>query len=240
MKKWLFGFLLMFFFACISNTNEEVIYYKEKQFSFSHLRDGTYNLSDKWIKKSENILMLHETFKKIGYKKLLTDFDSSQTLFYGLSSFYLDINKSFKTLVDSLELTYSNYEAAPKYYKEFWRRRVVEKNEAAVYRVLKEVKLEMLENEQLKFDETRVNDTLYNLLSYEVPKRKLSESERQIFLNYLKDIGLHQSIENVITGENDHFDSSKLAHSSYEILEKLTVVNANSTASITWFEDNTK
>lgn len=98
--------------------------------SFLHLRFG-YDKSNKWIRKPENILMLHETFKKIGYKNLLSTRDWESDW-----NWWLDIKKSPKDMIDSLEITYSNYQESPKYYREFWQRRVEDKNTETVYRVV--------------------------------------------------------------------------------------------------------
>jgi hypothetical protein len=55
------------------NSNEKKVLpnYQEKELSFLHLRFG-YDKTNNWIKKSENILMLHETFKKNRIQKIIS------------------------------------------------------------------------------------------------------------------------------------------------------------------------
>jgi len=72
--------------------------FEEKKLSFSELRFG-YNTSNRWIKKPENILMLHETFKMIGYENLISEED---ILSDGI--LYLDVKKNPLHLIDSLDL----------------------------------------------------------------------------------------------------------------------------------------
>ncbi len=60
--------------------------------------DYTY---EKWIRKPENIIVAHETCKKIGYEKLL-GFVSNDYIWF------LDVNKPANELIDSLIITYQN------------------------------------------------------------------------------------------------------------------------------------
>ncbi len=106
--------------------------------------------------------MLHETFKKIGYQKLM-----NEDTWISDWNWFLDVSKSPKNLIDSLEMTYSDLEDAPKYYREFWERRKVEKNHKTVYQVVREIKYIMIDSVELEFNNEVVNDTLANLISFE-------------------------------------------------------------------------
>lgn len=169
--------------------------YKERQLSFIDLRYG-YMIRNKWIKKPENIRMLHETFKSIGYENLIDE----KTWISNLDMHHTAINKSLNVLVDSLTLTYSNHLIAPKYYKEFWQRRINESNDSIVFKVLSDIKQVMINKKHLLFDTKKVNDTLKTLLSFEYPKRKLTHKEADRLLEYLLKINAFESAHNFATG----------------------------------------
>ena len=101
------------------NSNEKKVIpnFQENDLSFLHLRFG-YDKSNKWIKNPDNILILHETFKKIGYNNLISNDEWKDDW-----NWWLDVKKSPKHLIDSLEITFENYQEAPKYYREFLERR---------------------------------------------------------------------------------------------------------------------
>ena len=59
--------------SCGNNNERKIIpEFHENELSFLHLRSG-YDKSNEWIKNPDNIILLHETFKKIGYGNLLTN-----------------------------------------------------------------------------------------------------------------------------------------------------------------------
>lgn len=205
--------------------------FQEKELSFLHLRFG-YDRSNDWIKKPENILMLHETFKKIGYKNLISKEEWTSDW-----NWYLKVKKSPNNLIDSLELTYSNFQESPKYYREFWQRRMVEKNDEMVYRIVKEIKQIMIADERLEVNQESINDTLFQLLSFEYPERKLTEKETDSLLNYLIEIGLHESAFNLVSGEIEQIWNDEWKKKEREILHLL---NKSETYQRPWFEDNTK
>lgn len=235
MKNLLFTFgVLLTLAACTKNNqkNEEPFYFQEKELSFLHLRNG-YDTSNHWIKKPENILMLHETFKKVGYKKLVSKEEWTDGWCWPI-----DLNKTPKNFIDSLESTYKVYEKAPIYYQEFWQRRVNEKNDKAVYKVVSEIKLIMTTNQQIAFDAKAVNDTLYNLMDFEYPKRSLSDKEANELLNYLIEIGLHTSAYNLVSREREQFWDTKWNVTRKETLKLLG--EAKSYPETVWYKDNTK
>ena len=222
----------MILLGCGNNNEKRVIpNFQEKELSFLHLRFG-YDKSSEWIKKPENILMLHETFKKIGYKNLISEVDRVNDW-----NWYLDVNKSPKHLIDSLELTYSNFQESSKYYREFWQRRIDEKNDKIVYRVVKEIKQILIADEIIGINRESVNDTLFQLMSIEYPERKLTENESDSLLNYLVEIGLHQSAYNLVSSENGQIWNEEWDKKEGEILQFL---RKSETYQRPWFEDNTK
>lgn len=51
-----------------------------------------------------------------------------------------------------------------KYFREFWNRRIREKNGSIVFEILKEIENELYKKEKSEINEALVNDTLKNLL----------------------------------------------------------------------------
>jgi len=217
--------------SCGNNKKEAISIFEEKQFSFSHLR---FNFAPRsqWIKKPENMLILHETFKKIGYRNLL-----NESIWNDERIWELDISKSPKNWIDSLELTYREYENAPKYYNKFWKRRVTQNNHETVYQVVKEIKQIMIENTEIQVNNEIVNDTLKNLISFQYPFREISDEEANEQLEYLIKIGLHQSAYNLITSERNKYGEVNWNNSKIEIVERL---NKSDKYSRAWFYTDTK
>ena len=214
-----------------SNERKVIRNFQENELSFLHLRFG-YDKSNNWIKKPDNMLMLHETFKKIGYENLI-----KQEQLEDDWNWWLDVKKSPKILIDSLEITYNDYEESPKYYREFWQRRMNEENDKTAYKVVSEIKQILINEERIDFESKFVNDTLFNLMTFEYPERELSDRESNQLLNYLIEIGLHHSAYNLASGENGKFWNTKWEKDEKGILKSLKESESNQRP---WFEDDTK
>ncbi|MBT8232904.1 MAG: hypothetical protein KJN84_09760 [Bacteroidia bacterium] len=232
MKKLIIIAVILILISC-GNSNEKktIPTFQENELSFLHLRFG-YDKSNKWIKKPGNILMLHETFKKVGYENMINKEGWESNW-----NWWLDIKRSPKNLIDSLEITYSNYNESPKYYREFWQRRIEEKNDETVYRVVKEIKQIMIANEVIELNQESVNDTLFQLMSFEFPERDLTENEMDSLLNFLIEIGLHESAYNLVSGENGQIWNQRWNKKKDEILPLLV---KSETYHRPWLDDNTK
>lgn len=232
MKKTALLFAILSLLSCRNIDEKKVIpYYQEKRLSFLHLQWG-YDKTNNWIKKPDNILMLHETFKKIGYQNLI-----NEEVWTNSGIWYLDVKKSPKNLIDSLELTHSDYKKASKYYREFWQRRKNEGNDETVYQVVKEIKQIMIDQVKLDYKQEIVNDTLEHLISIEYPLRKITNEEANRLLDYLIEIGLHQSAYNLITGENLKFWDVKWDRNKENVF---ILLNESESYQRPWFEDDTK
>ena len=233
MKNIISIIVILILSSCGNTDSKKVIpNFEENKLSFLHLRNG-YDKSNNWIKKPENILMIHETFKKIGYKNLI-----HEDLWTSDWNTYLDVSKKPKDLIDSLEITFENQESSPKYYKEFWERRKKEGNDKIVYQVIAEIKKEMI---GVVIDQKSeiVNDTLFNLLSFEYPPRKLADKEANKLLEYLIRVGLHESAYNLASGENYEFEEFKWERKLEEIMNDLNETEDKLNLS-PWYQDNTK
>ena len=166
--------------------------YIEERFSFYDPSDKDVTLNH-WIRKPANIRTLHETFKKYGYSKIFSEYDltSNPCMIWSY------INKPCSTVLDSLILTYPQADQSPKYYREFWQRRATEQNDTTVYAVLNEVKSELMDKNNVAFNNKIANDTIYNLLRIKFKKPE-NEHEATRNFEYLTQVGLHLSAYNLL------------------------------------------
>ena len=167
--------LLLLLISCARNEKKESEFYIETQTSFFGLNHSDWTKS-KWIRKPENLKMIHETFKKFGYEKLEDAIYKSENTIIGNGIY---IKRNFDNVLDSLELTYNNQEIQTKYYTEFWNRRKAEKK-------------------QLNYENQFVNDTLVDLLKMEFDNDNLNSEKAKSDFYTLKKYGLHQSAYNLL------------------------------------------
>jgi len=218
--------------ACANNVEvDKQLHFKEKELSFKSIK-YRYEPSNNWIKQPQNLEMIHETFRAIGYNSILEYLNWTEDWTLGI-----DNTRSLKVLIDSLESTYGQKEDSPKYYREFWQRRIQEGNNKLVYKILNEIKSisagEILDQEM---NASLINDTLKYLCEIEI-KDTISNIEANKFLDYLVRIGLHESAWNVRSGENSKFDGIEWEIEASLVQEKL---NKSDTFTNAWIEDNTK
>jgi len=178
-------------------------YYIEKKLSFFDpyeiiYANGKYkgNTYKKWIRKPDNLIMLHETFKKIGYKKLFSRFDHTNWC-----GFYLDVSKPTEELVDSLILTFKADNIESKYYREFWNRRKIEQNDSVIFKILHEVSSIVYSDSVISFNDTFANDTLMQLIEIREFEDSLTDTKA-----IQKQIGLHNSAFNLLYERYRYYD----------------------------------
>ena len=218
--------------SCVNSGDEEARHsFQERKLNFSDLRFG-YDTTNRWIREPRNILMLHETFKKVGYDNLMSKSDWSDEWVW-----YLNIRKTPGNLIDSLEMTYSDLKGAPEYYKKFWKRREKEENKEVVYQIIREIKQVKNGKGGTEVDPRAVNDTLEQLVSFEYPKRDLTDAEANDFLAYLIKIGLHQSAYNVVSDQNSRFTDISWNRPKEEVIRELSESDIYQRP---WIEDDTK
>ena len=217
--------------SCQSHGENENVSYRENKPSFFHLRHNFILKSD-WVRQPENLLMIHETLKDVGYDNLIDkDFwNSNPTIFYEVY-----IKKSPKDLVDSLLLSFTSYEVAPIYYSDFWKRRIEENNHEEVYRILTDIKT-IMNDEYVDIDLSQVNDTLKLLVTMEYLDGEVSRSIALQRIEYLENIGLHESIKNLITHENHLYHSIDFDTLKDSIMARLDTATFYT---YPWFEDTT-
>ena len=233
--------LLLISTSCsITNKSEEErISYVEQRLSFFDPSEQTWlngknsgNIYEKWIRQPENIKMFHETFKKIGYRKLITEEEQFSTIVkYGIS-----IRKPMNELIDSLLLTYQLDTIDSKYYHEFWLRRSKENNKEIVYETLTEIASELYEDHLIEPEQSLVNDTLYNLIMIREFEDSINQDLALKNFNYLKKIGMHKSAYNLLYERYRYYD---IKWDRQKLADELTRDTVNCCFSA-WVEDDTK
>jgi hypothetical protein len=187
--------------GCGGSEDEKETSYIESKPSFFELKRGDVT-KNSWIKRPQNLQMIHETFKKFGYKNLLTKetLSAKPFLFEGIY-----INKTGYNLLDSLQLTYTQPYIKEKYYREFWSRRRSEKNDKIVFEIIKEINFAVKNNANSeiiakKSNPQLVNDTLINLLRIGYSNQKITKHIAIQNFETLKRFGFHQSAFNLLDG----------------------------------------
>ncbi len=235
MKQLLLVVTCLALWACSSGDDLPVdvdTSYVEHQLSFMEMQSGKHWVEVEYVRDMDHLLMLHETFKKVGYKHLL-DYeyylDMNPCLLFGY------VNHSLENLLDSLTLTYKQDSIDTKYYTEFWQRREKEGNDFAVYKVLKEVKAIYMEGkeERIAINISQVNDTLLQLLTMEYVDEINDATALQHF-NYLVAIGLHQSAYNLL------YERAAYQYINWDREALRQQLIESDEGEWVWFGDNTK
>jgi hypothetical protein len=229
-KDFLISLLLILFISCSMKVNDiRDRNYIETQTSFFNLAHGDW-LTNNWIRQPDNLKMVHETFKKIGYKNLL-----SESFLYENEFLIRDIyiKRNFYNLFDSLEITYSLEEIESKYYNEFWERRRIERNDSIVFEIVKDINL-IYNHEIISYNPSFVNDTLFGILDIQFRSDSLTDNLAHKDFETLKQYGFHQSAYNLLYERAGYYDIEWNRDSLLSNLEKSTeYIGA-------WIEDNTK
>ncbi|AZQ63122.1 hypothetical protein EI427_12995 [Flammeovirga pectinis] len=213
--------------------------YKEKKLSFfdpneTIFRDGKYQgySYEKWLRKPQNLRMVHETLKKVGYDKLIDDYDltSNPNLLWGY------VNRPLNETIDSLLITYDLKDIESKYYREFWARRKSEGNKKVVFEITKELSKLLIKGQPVKYDGNMVNDTLYNLIKIKERNSTPSMDQAKWDFDYLKSIGLHGSAYNLLF---ENYFYQDISWDKQELLNELELDSINHRSRF-WIEDDTK
>jgi len=225
---------LLTLFSCSQSDKKTRNYHVESQPTFFELKHGDWTTND-WIRKPENLKMIHETFKKFGYMDLIgTRLNDSPLI---LQEIYIK-NKPYN-LIDSLIIAFENKDLDVKYYREFWLRRQKEKNDTVVYEILKDIKsthTTFLTPEAIsdKADMELVNDTLLRLLEIEFPTQPLTKDLAIEHFETLNELGFHQSAYNLLFERSEY---SGIDWDKEQLKEKLRTTEDYVDP---WFEDNEK
>lgn len=162
---------------------------------------GTTYPNYEWLRKSENLLAVHHTLKKIGYNRILNPVIFYDTLIdtrIGADFYNLTLNE----IVDSLLITH-DLEHSNSHFSDFWVRRQNENNDSICFLILSEIK-SIYEGklDKTDFDSNKTNDTIEKLVSFDIYVQdnynNLSQEFAMKFYTYLKSIGLNQSAYNLL------------------------------------------
>ncbi len=213
-------------FACEISTIREKPKYQEKDLGFYKASDKDYTAST-WIRKSENIEIAHETFKKIGYKNLADK--------YGWCWPLQGVFRPCNELIDSLILTFQTDTINSVYYKEFWERRRKEDNHEMVYKVLKEID-SIQDGISVTPKLKKVNDTIYKMVQIISFSDSINQSEANENFKFLVRTGLHESAYNLLYERYEYYDID------WNQEELTTVLKSDSSRGNVWpiIEDDTK
>jgi hypothetical protein len=215
--------------SCLTKSTEKnELNYKENKTSFFDLAHGDWT-KNQWIRKPENLKMLHATFKKFGYVDLIpSGLDSSSEFF--LRDIY--IKRNFYQLFDSLELTYTLDTIEDRYYREFWQRRKMEKNSTIVFEIVRDINNSR--HTKLVYRPDLVNDTLFNLLEIQFEKDTLTSGQALINFETLKKYGFHQSAHNLL------FERIEYSEIDWNKDSLASTLDTSSVFEEAWFQDNKK
>jgi hypothetical protein len=227
--------LFLLLTSCNNSITDDRKNYVESEPTFFELRNGDW-LTNKWIRKPENLLTIHESFKKVGYMNLINDnllFDNPLII----QGIY--INKQGSQLLDSLELTYNQKDIKDKYYREFWHRRKTEKNDSVVYIIIKDINF-AIKNKMgsgglsLNANPKLINDTLANLLQIEFRTDSLTKQQAQQDFETLRQLGFHQSAYNLL------FENYKYQDLKWNKDSLVNTLKQSNKFNYPWFQDDTK
>ncbi|MBE7638774.1 hypothetical protein GUB10_00365 [Salegentibacter sp. BLCTC] len=206
---------IFLFLSCKKDKQSELQFYSENQTSFFSLRNGDWT-KNSWIRKPENLKMVHESFKKIGYSKLENLILNYENEFL-IQDIY--IKRNFEDLIDSLELIYDMPEIQEEYYAEFWNRRRAENNDSIVYVIIQEINSTKSDKNQLNYENHFVNDTLVDLLKIELNRDNLNLKKAESDFYTLVKYGLNQSGYNLLYERSEY---SKFELDREELKKELT------------------
>ena len=165
--------LILLLVSCVNKEKSETEFYAENQTSFFDLRNSDWT-KNTWIRKPENLKMVHESFKKFGYGELENLISKSENHFL-IQGIY--IKRNFENVMDSLQLTYNKPEIQTKYYAEFWNRRKAEENDSIVFDIIREFNSIKSDKKRLNYENQFVNDTLVDLLKIEFSNDNLNSEK---------------------------------------------------------------
>jgi len=217
-------------FGCSSPDKKIIDTFIEAQPSFYDLRNGDPT-KNTWIRNPRNLLTVHETFKKIGYRNLIDMNLLTENPFIEQGVY---INRPLRQIIDSLEITYKLDTIKEKYYREFWQRRKAENNDSIIYVIVKEVNASFKNMVAPAFNNDLINDTLYNLTFMEYRADTLNSTIATDNFLRLRKFGFHQSAYNLLY-ETTKYENVKWNRDSL----KSTLTKSNNFI-FPWFQDDTK
>ncbi|WP_228037421.1 hypothetical protein, partial [Leptospira borgpetersenii] len=214
--KFRFNFLYFFFINCgieLPEYNGPFIERNEQIYQQRH-----QSLSkNKWIRKPENILIIHETLKKIGYKQIFTE----EILNRGFFIFEEEVffKGSLKNKIFSVNNCFSK-NICDSYSKKFVQRRKKEGNSDVTFLVIREVKEILIHNKTLPIRKKYYHPILSGLIKLEFANTKKSTAIAKNDFIFLVNNGFHQSAYNLLYERYDYQDVGLNTNELYKRLKR--------------------
>jgi hypothetical protein len=155
-----------------------------------------------WLKAPKNIIGAHEALKKVGYSRLLADWDvDANWMPLGDIALLRPLRGTLEELLAVRQGgTVTPYAAA------FWKRRAAEGNANNAAHVLNEIQAIVIKGKPLPVDETLVNNDVYELVTLYVEGRDGADAaETKRHYDLLKKKGMHASAANLLNYEVDGY-----------------------------------
>lgn len=169
-------------------------FYKEHAYPFLVLGDARPTSSE-WIRDSENLLRVHETVRKVGYRRLVNPDAPSPLVGDKMMS------RSVGEILDELVACFDAPVACTSYSSAFVRRREAQGNGRAVEVIVREGRAELRGRAVRPVDEALVIPELYELLMLTVEPMPVSDRTAERHVEVLVRLGLHQSADNILSGQ---------------------------------------
>lgn len=216
--------LLFCCFGCGQNNDEKCIKgSNEKQYAFL---DDMKRISDYdylgeieyfylygyekfgWVRDSANLKKVYSSFKKIGLKKFISDYEFNVPLF---TKHWEERwkNKSLNEINKELVKSYADTLGVDEYYIGFWNRRRREKNESVLFKILNDIDKSYNpdgENTTTKSIVWNDEPIITKLYEFEVRMQEADSSNYKTitleYCDFLQTIGLHSSANNLLYNAN--------------------------------------
>lgn len=207
MKISSFSFLLFMisyaiFYSCKNDVNKTDLPYHDKDIVFSPdihhidsinqvfdkigsikfggIREGQY----KWMRQDKNLLLFHNSLKRVGYKNLLSYKEYNTPIKFSFSKDIEWSGMSYKQIIDSLIYYKSNNIKRENYYTKFWKRRKKENNSRTLYVILKDIQKEYRNSNSIYESNDENKNLLFKLLKANF--KLIKENNEASFNSYFK------------------------------------------------------
>jgi hypothetical protein len=224
MKNYIcYLYILLILFSCQQKTKKSNVHFVEENLNYgseirhieskndivmliSSYKSMGFPENDNWIRKWDNIKLLNDIFKKIGYKKIISDsiyFSKNDSNWINKDSDWY--NLSYSNIIDSLIIYKKGNIKKGNYFSEFWERRKKDKNEMDVYNVVLDIKKNYEKKE--KVEALNISDLrLYSLIKANL--EYLDNKKYNEYINVLKHYDLNQSVYFLTERNESHNNDS--------------------------------
>lgn len=155
-----------------------------------------------WLRDKGNLWRTYSIINQIGLFNFISEESYKDTLwddnYWGQDWNGMSLNDVVKKMINSFEQSNDSLD----YFQKFWGRRKKEGNENVVFEIINEINNQYNKKQFTLFDYPFEDDTLYNLINYNVLLNKSDSNDREKisleYFNYLKKMQLELSAYNLI------------------------------------------